>query len=126
MGVTYDTGALMAAAQGLERMWARHEALLEIREIPTVPAPCIAKAWGGGSPPDQLALLLAGCRVEALDETNAGTVGALASRAGTTDVAAAFVVEGALRRGDLVVTSDPDELGILAASAGFWLEVDLP
>ena len=80
-----------------------------------MPAPCIARAWCEGRPQRQLALLLAGCRVDALDETNVGAVGALASWTGTTDVAAAFVVEGALRRGDLVVTSDPDELGILAA-----------
>lgn len=65
-------------------------------------------------------------RLEALDENKVGAVGAISSRTGTADVAAAFVVEGALRRGDLVVTSHPDELGIIAASAGSWLEVDRP
>ena len=49
MGVTYDTGALIAADRGERRIWARHRALLALREIPTVPAPVVAQSWRGGS-----------------------------------------------------------------------------
>jgi hypothetical protein len=49
MGVTYDTGALVAADRGERRQWARHRALLARRDIPTVPAPVLAQAWRGGS-----------------------------------------------------------------------------
>jgi hypothetical protein len=53
-------------------------------------------------------------------------VGALAARAATTDVVDATVVEGALRRHDLVVTSDPDDLKAIGSAVGRRLEVDRP
>lgn len=40
MGVTYDPGALIAADSGERRMWARHRALLNRREVP-----CAATTW---------------------------------------------------------------------------------
>jgi hypothetical protein len=126
MAVTYDTGALVAADRGERRMWVRHRAFLEHREIPTVPAPVLAQGWRGGPKQALLARLLAGCEVEALDEQDARAVGALAARASTADVVDATVVEGALRRGDLVVSSDPDDLGAIAAAAGQVLDVELP
>jgi hypothetical protein len=43
MGVTYDARALVAADRGERRMWARHRALLTAREVPTVPAPVVAR-----------------------------------------------------------------------------------
>ena len=48
MGVTYDTGALVAADRGERQLWARHRALLALREVPTVPAPVVAQGWRGG------------------------------------------------------------------------------
>lgn len=126
MGVTYDTGALVAADRGERRIWARHRALLAIREVPTVPAPVVAQGWRGGSRQALLARLLVGCDIEPLDDDQARSVGTLAARAQTTDVVDACVTEGALRRHDLVVTSDPDDLGAIAAAVGRRLEVDRP
>lgn len=126
MGVTYDAGALIAADRSERRMWARHRALLGRREIPTVPAPVVAQSWRGSSRKAQLARLLSGCEVEALDDGYARSVGALAARAGTTDIVDASVVEGALRRRDLVVSSDPDDLQAIASAAGGRLEIDHP
>ncbi|HEY7145810.1 MAG TPA: hypothetical protein VH637_16335 [Streptosporangiaceae bacterium] len=37
MGVTYDTGALIAADRGERRMWARHRALLLRARCPSFP-----------------------------------------------------------------------------------------
>lgn len=71
MGVTYDTGALVAADRGERRQWARHKALLARREVPTVPAPVLAQAWRGGNRQAILARLLSGCDVETLDRTQA-------------------------------------------------------
>jgi hypothetical protein len=68
MGVTYDTGALVAADRGERRIWARHRALLAARSVPTVPAPVVAQAWRGGSRQALLAQLLRGSDVEALDD----------------------------------------------------------
>ena len=78
MGVTYDTGALIAADRGQRRMWARHRALLAIREVPTVPAPVLAQSWRGGSRQALLSQLLAGSDVEPLDDGQARSVGSLA------------------------------------------------
>lgn len=126
MGVTYDTGALVAADKGERRMWARHRALLVARAVPTVPAPVVAQAWRGGGRQVLLAKLLRGCDIESLGGTEAKTVGALATTAGTTDIADACVVEGALRRRDLVVTSDPGDIEAIAGSVDRHLEVERP
>ena len=126
MGITYDTGALIAADRAERRMWARHRALLTLREVPTVPAPVVAQSWRGGGRQALLARLLTGCHVEALDDGQARSVGSLAARAGTTDIVDACVVEGALRRHDVVVSSDPDDLQAIAAAASSRLEVDRP
>jgi len=126
MGVTYDTGALTAADSGERRMWARHRALLGRREVPTVPAPVLAQSWRGSARQVQLARLLVGCDIEALDAGQARSVGALAARAASTDIVDACVVEGAVRRGDLIVTSDPDDLRSIASAAGQQIEIDHP
>ena len=126
MGVTYDTGALIAADRAERRIWARHRALLALRVMPTVPAPVLAQPWRGGSRQAQLAGLLAGCGVEALDDGQARSVGSLAARAATTDIVDVCVVEGAIRRHDLVVSSDPDDLQAIAAAVNRRLEIDRP
>src|SRR5215472_11507942 len=126
MGVTYDTGALIAADRGERRIWARHRALLMRREVPVVPAPVVAQSWRGTSRQALLARLLTGCDIEALDADQARAVGSLATRAATTDVIDACVVEGALRRHDLVVSSDPGDLQAIAAAISRRLEVDHP
>jgi len=125
MGITYDTGALIAADRAERRMWARHRALLALREVPTVPAPVVAQSWRGGRQA-LLARLLAGCDVEALDDGQARSVGSLAGRAATTDIVDVCVVEGAIRRHDLVASSDPDDLQTIAAAVNRRLEIDRP
>jgi len=125
MGITYDTGALIAADRAERRMWARHRALLALREVPTVPAPVVAQSWRGGRQA-LLARLLAGCDVEALDDGQARVVGSFTGRAATTDIVDVCVVEGAIRRHDLVVSSDPDDLQAIAAAVNRRLEIDRP
>jgi hypothetical protein len=126
MGVTYDTGALVAADRGERRQWARHRALLTRRQVPVVPAPVLAQAWRGGTRQALLARLLAGCYTEVLGETQARATGTLAARAATTDIVDACVVEGALRRHDLIITSDPADLRAIAAATSQHLETDHP
>jgi hypothetical protein len=126
VGITYDTGALIAADRGERRMWARHRALLTRREVPVVPAPVLAQSWRGSPRQAQLARLLIGCDVEVLDDSQARAVGLLAARAASTDIVDVAVVEGALRRYDLVVSSDPGDLQAIASAAGTSLEIDHP
>jgi hypothetical protein len=125
-GVTYDSGALIAAERSERRMWARHRALLLRRVVPTVPAPVIAQCWRGTPRQAQLARLLAGCETETLDDTRARATGALAGRARVADVVDTSVVEGALRRGDLIISSDEGALTAIAAAVGRCVDIDHP
>jgi hypothetical protein len=62
--------------------------------------------------------LLAGCRVEDLNEARARSAGAACGAAGSSDVVDASVVVGAAARGDLVVTSDVGDLERLREAVG--------
>lgn len=126
MGVTYDSGALIAAERSERRMWARHRAFLATRVVPTVPAGTVAQTWRGGSRQAMLSRLLVGCDIEALDEDQARRVGPLAAKASATDIVDVSVVEGALRRVDMVITSDREDLQAIAAAAGRSLQVEEP
>jgi hypothetical protein len=125
-GVTYGSGALIAAERGERRMWARHRALLVRRVVPVVPAPVMAQCWRGTPRQAQLARLLAGCQIDPLDDTRARATGTLAGRAGISDIVDACVVEGALRRQDLVISSDEGDLNAIAAAVSRRIEVDHP
>jgi len=125
-GVTYDSGALIAAERGERRMWARHRALLLRRVVPVVPAPVVAQCWRGTPRQTQLARLLAGCQIEPLDHTRARATGTLAGRADTTDIVDACVVEGVLRRQDLVISSDERDLSAIAAAASHRIDINRP
>jgi len=123
-GVTYDTGALIAAQRGDRRLWALHAALLSEDVSPIVPAPVLAQAWRGGPRQANLSRLLMMCTVEPMTELQARRVGELAGRSGHDDVVDVTVVEGALRRGDGVVTSDRRELERVAQAVGGRLSAD--
>jgi hypothetical protein len=125
-GVTYDSGALIAAERGERLMWARHRALLLRRVVPTVPSPVVAQCWRGTPRQAQLARLLAGCEVEDLDDARARAAGTLVGRARTTDIVDASVVEGALRRGDVIISSDERDLNAIAAAVNRHIDVDHP
>lgn len=123
MAITYDTGALLAAEANRRELWALHARALQRGDRPVVPAPVLAQAWRGG-PQAQLSRLLRGCRVENLDESRARSTGVACARANSRDVVDAAVVVGALARGDLVVTSDPDDLERIAGSLGASLRFE--
>lgn len=107
-------------------MWARHEALLRRRVVPTVPALVVSQAWRGGPRQTRLAQLLLGCTVETYDDLLARRVGVIVGKAKTNDVIDAAVVEGALRRGDVVVTSDPGDIGHIADALNKSLVLERP
>lgn len=123
-GVTYDTGALVAADRNDRKMWALHAGYLREEVVPIVPAPVLAQAWRGGARQARVARLLQVCDVEPLGEAVAKDVGVLAGKAKHDDVVDVAVVEGAIRRGDAVVTSDAGHVRKIAAAAGvtIWIE----
>jgi hypothetical protein len=107
-------------------MWARHRALLLRRVVPTVPASVIAQCWRGTPRQAELARLLAGRETETLDDTRARATGTLVGRARVPDIVDASVVEGALRRGDLIISSDEGDLTAIAAAIGHRVDIDHP
>lgn len=107
-GLTFDTGALIALERRHQRI-ARVYATAVADGIPiTVPAVVIAEWWRGRS--DVRELILRGVRVE--DTTTAlarlaGEALAVVPDAGAID---ALVMASAARRGDVVYTSDFNDL----------------
>jgi hypothetical protein len=122
MGVTYDTGALIAAERSARDVWAIHRRALERGQRPVVPAGALGQAWRGG-PQAELSRLLRGCRIEDLTDARARQAGAACARARTADIVDASVVVGGVSRHDLVLTSDPKDLRRLARALGANLDL---
>ncbi len=120
-GVTYDTGALVAAGKENRQMWMLHERWIESGMKPIVPAGVLAQAWRGGPQP-MLSRLLAGCRVEDLDEPKARSAGAACALAKTSDVVDASVAVGAAVRGDVIITSDAGDIEHIASAISLRIE----
>lgn len=120
-GLTYDTGALIAAERGDERMWALHKRALQRGITPMVPATVLAESWRGQA---LLARLVSGTEIEPLEEARAKVAGLILARCahevGGVD---ATVVEAALRRRETVVTSNRGDLELLADAVGRRLSV---
>jgi hypothetical protein len=123
-GVTYDTGVLLAAERNDRKMWQIHAGLVDEKVVPVIPAPVLAQAWRGGPKQANLARFLRTCQIEPMSEEQARSIGALAGRSGHDDIVDVAVVEGAIRRGDGVLTSDVAHIRKVAAVAGGPLRID--
>ena len=123
-GVTYDTGALVAAERNDRRMWALHAGFLAEQVVPVVPVAVLAGAGRGGPRQASLSRLLAMCDIELMTEDQARRVGILAGKAGHDDVVDVAVVEGAIRRHDAIVTSIETHIGRITAAAGTHLRIE--
>jgi predicted nucleic acid-binding protein len=106
-GLTFDTGALIAIERGEKRMRAVSLAARSSGLLVTVPAPVLIEWWRNG--PRQRAILDV-ITVEQTTEHLAKLAGeAIASVPGATPIDA-LVVASAAQRGDVVYTSDFDDL----------------
>ena len=116
MNVVYDAGALIAAERGDRAFWADHRVRLEQGVLPAVPAAVIAQV-GLSARQVPLRRLLRGCDTVVLDEHGAHRAGALLAAARTSDVVDATVVDTALVRKAVIVTSDRSDVERLLGSA---------
>ncbi|MGF1597868.1 MAG: twitching motility protein PilT [Acidimicrobiales bacterium] len=109
----YDTGVLIAADRNDRRVWAQHRARLEAGQIPVVTSPVVAQA---SRSPRQVTLrrILRGCDIVPFAPHDAHDVGSLLNDSETTDVVDAHVVIVTSRVGPIVLTSDPEDLRLLA------------
>lgn len=113
MGLVLDSGALIAFDRGDRAVAAFVEATRRRRERVATSSGCVAQAWRSGGPGQALlALLLDGVAELPLDRRISRTIGAVCARAGSTDVVDAHVALLA-GRGDIVLSSDPENLGSL-------------
>ena len=112
-GLTLDSGVLIAYERGDDVASAWLAEAFDRTTVPTVPSVVVAQTWRGPRSARVARLLKVG-RVEVLDEPLAREVGALLAACGTSDVADAVVVASAARCRDIVLTSDPSDMQLLA------------
>ena len=111
-GLTLDTGALIALERRDKRTLALVTKARQQSRAVTVPAPVVVEWWRGQRGP--VARLLAAFDVEPLESELAHVAGAaLASAAKGPSPTDAVVMASAARRGDMVLTSDLEDLGKL-------------
>jgi predicted nucleic acid-binding protein len=110
-GATYDTGMLIALDRRKTRALAVHETLSREGIPVTVPWIVVAEFWRGRT--DRREAILRSVDIEAPSIELAKAAGnALASTKRAT-IVDAIVMASAARRGDVVYTSDFDDLAVL-------------
>ena len=113
---TLDAGALIAADRGDQRFWTFQDEIDLDADVLTVPTVVLTQVWRGPGNAN-LVRALRGCDLEDLDPELARAAGVLCGRARSYDPVDAIVVASAARRGNHIVTTDPDDLRALAAEA---------
>lgn len=109
MSVVYDAGLLVAADRNDRDVWADHRARLEVGVVPVTTAPVVAQV--SRSPRQtQLRRFLRGCDIVGFTREEPHEVGALLSRAESSDVVDAHIVVTASRGRSTVLTSDEQDL----------------
>ena len=117
-GAVFDSGALIALERGDRAIAVLLDEAREARETITVPAGCVAQTWRDPRRQARLAsfLRLGTVAVVPLDDEDARRVGLRLAATGSTDVVDAHVALCGQRLGQVVVTSDPDDITRLAPS----------
>jgi hypothetical protein len=117
MTLVLDAGALLAVERGDRDTIALLKHELVQGRAPVTHGGVIGQVWRGGTRRQaNLARLLPALVVEALDDDLGRRAGILLGRARTSDVIDAAIVLLA-SDGDLILTSDPDDLRQLADAA---------
>jgi predicted nucleic acid-binding protein len=106
--ITFDTGALVAIERRDRTMLAFLTAALGAGARITVPTPVVAEWWRGQRGP--AARILDAVVVEPMSAALAKIVGETLGAVPRATLVDALVVASAARRGDLVLTSDVDDL----------------
>lgn len=112
MALVADAGALIALDRGDRTVAARIEVARRRGMQVVTSSACVAQVWRDGARQSELARTLRAMDERALDQDSSRRVGELCARAGTGDVVDAHLATLA-RPGDVVVTSDPDDLTTL-------------
>lgn len=123
MRLVLDTGALLAVERGDRDTVALLKRELLARRVPLTHGGVVAQAWRGGTGRQaNLARLLAGVEIVALDDALGRRAGVLLGRARKTDAIDAAVVLLAAD-GDMILSSDPSDLRSLATAAAVHIDL---
>ncbi|MGH3568838.1 MAG: hypothetical protein ACRDRH_22990 [Pseudonocardia sp.] len=123
MTLVLDTGAFVAVERGNRRLAAEIKREWLAGRPAVTHGGVIGQVWRGGSGRQfNLARTIEFVNVAALGAELGKQAGALLALAGGNDVVDAAVVRLA-RDDDLVLTSDPDDLLVLAAASGVRMEI---
>jgi len=107
-GLTFDTGALIALEARRKKIKEILAAARTLRVPITVPAVVVAEWWRGQK--GQVARILEGVEIERLDERLARIAGEALRATGGSNAVDAIVMASAAQRGDVVYTSDVEDL----------------
>jgi hypothetical protein len=123
MRLVLDSGALIALERNDRAMWRRFKAAQLVGEVPVSHGGVVGQAWRGRGPQQALlAKALAGIQVRPLDDTLGRAAGELLGSARRSDVIDAALVLLA-EDGDLIVTSDPNDIEPLAVASDRHVEL---
>ena len=114
MTVVYDAGMLIALERSDRRLWARHRARFELRNLPVTTAPVVAQV-SRSDQQAQLRRVLSSCTIVDFAAADAHAVGALLKAARTSDVVDAHLVHVASALNATVLTSDERDIARLAS-----------
>lgn len=109
-----DAGALIAFERGDRRIRGLLMVAGKTRDGILVPASALAQVWRGGARSAPLVRLIAAGKVDPLDELRAKEIGERLGCCDKADIADAHVVCCALDRDADLITSDPDDMEVLA------------
>ncbi len=107
-GLTFDTGMLIALERRKHRAWLVYREAMKHKVPITVPTAVIAEWWRGRS--DAREHVRSGLRVELLAEPMAQLAGEAQAEVQEATVIDAIVMASAASRGDIVYTSDFEDL----------------
>jgi hypothetical protein len=122
MTLLLDAGAFIALERGSGEAYGRLTRERLRQQPPLTHGGIVGQVWRDGSRQARLARWLAATVVAALDDELGRRSGALLARTGTDDVLDAALVLLA-RDGDTILTSDPDDLALLADAAGLHVDI---
>jgi hypothetical protein len=123
MKLVLDSGALIALERNDRPMWRRLKVAVRAGSVPVTHGGVVGQVWRGGSARQALlAKALAEVEVRPLDNSLGLASGALLGATSGRDVIDAALVLLA-RDGDQIVTSDPDDIALLAEATGHHIEI---
>jgi predicted nucleic acid-binding protein len=112
-----DAGGLIALERNDRSLWAALKVAATKNGDVLVPSTALAQAWRGVAKQAMLARAIENCVIVSFDDV-AKAVGELCGRTRTRDICDAHVALVASLRGDVLYTSDPDDLEPLVRACG--------